>query len=210
MLHSFATAVRASVRYRGELGARVGWLRVVVNRSRPGARAGQGLRSTCWGSAFGVVVLAAGAIVSGASASQLIDRNASAVRLQVDAKGEAMLTYTVEGRVKHVLAWGAVNARPPARGGKQVAFELDYSGGFGKYHARDYWQTADWVCLPYDGPPLAWQVAACKGLDGSYWALQEWPQARPDLGYTPWTPAQDANWLERSHWTSNTVAKLTA
>jgi len=166
-----------------------------------------------WARGFGaiaVVSLAAAVVVAAAQGSQLIDRNATAVRLQVDAKGEAMLTYTVAGKVKHVLAWGAVNARPPARGGKQVAFELDYSGGWGKYRARDYWQTADWVCLPYDGPQLAGQVAACKGLDGSYWALQEWPQALPDLGYTPWTSAQDANWLELSHWTGNTVAKLTA
>jgi hypothetical protein len=145
-----------------------------------------------------------------ASCAQLIDRNATAVVLQVDAKGEAMLTYTVDGNVKHVLAWGAVNAAPPSRGGKQVSFSLDYSGGWGKYHATAYWQSADWVCLPYDGPPLAFKVAACKGLDGSYWALQEWPQPLPDLGYAPWTTGQQASWLELSHWTGNTIATLSA
>jgi hypothetical protein len=157
-----------------------------------------------------VVLLATAVFVSTAEGSQLIDRNATAVTLQVDAKGEAMLTYAVAGKVKHVLAWGAVNARPPSRGGRQVSFSLDYSGGWGKYHTSNYWETADWVCLPYDGPPLAGKVAACKALDGSYWALQQWPQALPDLGYAPWTGAQQASWLELSHWSGNTIAKLTA
>jgi len=161
-------------------------------------------------SAFAIVVLAAAVAVSSADASQLIDRNATAVRLQVNGKDEAMLTYTVAGKLKHVLAWGAVNARPPSPEDKQVSFSVDYSGGWGKYHTANYWQTADWVCLPYDEPPLAGKVAACKALDGSYWALQEWPQALPDLGYEPWTPEQRANWLELSHWTGNTIAKLTA
>ena len=55
--------------------------------------------------------LAAAAIAAGAAqASQLIDRNATQVSMKVNAKGEAMLTYTAAGKVKHVLAWGAVNA----------------------------------------------------------------------------------------------------
>ena len=45
-----------------------------------------------------------------AQASQLIDRNASAIKLETTAKGEAMITYKAEGKLKHVLAWGAVNA----------------------------------------------------------------------------------------------------
>ena len=48
-------------------------------------------------------------------ASQLIDRNASNVKLAVNAKGEALLTYSVGGEVKHVLAWGAVNAIAPTQ-----------------------------------------------------------------------------------------------
>src|SRR5207248_2786098 len=100
-------------------------------------------------------------------------RNATSVTLNVNAKGEAMVTYTVNGQQKHVLAWGAVNAVPPSKSCPQVAFKLDYSGGYGKYHKLNYW-LSDFVCLPYDGPPLAWKVAACKALDGSYWALQAW------------------------------------
>jgi hypothetical protein len=33
----------------------------------------------------------------------------------------------------HVLAWGAINAKPTKRGTRQVAFKLDYSGGYQKY-----------------------------------------------------------------------------
>src|SRR5439155_11252031 len=62
--------------------------------------------------------------------SQLIDRNATGVQLVVDAKGEAMLNYTAGGKLKHVLAWGAVNAIPPNRTHEQTAFSLDYSGGW--------------------------------------------------------------------------------
>ena len=50
-------------------------------------------------------------------------------------------------------------------------------------------------------------VAACRAADGSYWAAQSWPQPLPDLGFTPWTPALAANWLEVSHWTGD-LAKL--
>ena len=68
------------------------------------------------GLAVAVGVLAtAGLGAVRAGASQLIDRNATDVTLQVNARGEALLTYTAHGQVRHVLAWGAVNALPPPR-----------------------------------------------------------------------------------------------
>jgi len=154
-------------------------------------------RSVLAGSA---ALLTALLVAPAATSSQLIDRNATAVKLQVDAQGEAMLTYTAAGRLKHVLAWGAENAIPPTPTGKQVAFSLDYSGGYGKYHKTNYWTTASWVCLPYDGPALAWEVAACKAPDGSYWALQAWQRALPDYGVNG-SPTQTAWELHLSHWT---------
>lgn len=141
--------------------------------------------------------------VQPSAASQLIDRNATDVKLAVDSRGEAMVTYRVDGQLRHVLAWGAVNAVPPAADAKQVAFELDYSGGYGKYHVNGYFQpdsSADWSCMPYNGPKLAFEVAACTAPDGSYWALQSWQRALPDLGVAP-TPAQSATELHLSHWT---------
>jgi hypothetical protein len=71
---------------------------------------------------------------SSADASQLIDRGVVHPSLSVNAKGEAMVAYSVGGKVRHVLVWGAVNAAAPVRGRKQVSFALDCSGGFGKYH----------------------------------------------------------------------------
>lgn len=104
-----------------------------------------------------VVALTAFRISAGARSSQLIDRDARNVRLLVNAKGEALVTYSANGQTRHVIAWGAVNALAPTRSRQQVTFRLDYAGGWGKYH-RDYWRTFDGNCGAYDGPPLAWNV----------------------------------------------------
>ena len=134
-----------------------------------------------------------------ASPSQLLDDNASGVQLAVNGKGEALVTYTANGRPKRVLAWNAVNANPPVQGAKQVEFKLDYSGGYGKYRTT-YWKTFGSTCLPYDGPPLAWKVAACKAPDGSYWALQSWQRKLPNYGVP--VSGRAAGWeLHLSHWT---------
>ena len=148
-----------------------------------------------------LMILVLGVTASTASASQLIDRNAKGVKLAVNAKGEAMLTYTSGGKLKHVLAWGAVNAIAPTTARAQVAFKLDYSGGYGKYK-KNYWQTFGKACGHYDGPPLAWFVTACKAPDGSYWALQSWQRGLPDYGVTP-TAAQSVWELRLSHWTGD-------
>src|SRR5262245_13732091 len=135
-----------------------------------------------------------------ANASQLVDRDAKTATLQVNSKGEAMITFTAAGKAKHVLAWGALNANPPSRARKQVAFKLDYSGGYGKYRKLNYWNSFGGGCTAYDGPPLAWKVSACKAPDGSYWALQSWQRALPDYGL-PAKGAQAAWELRLSHWT---------
>ena len=150
------------------------------------------------------------AIAAGPSAraSQLIDRNAGSVRLAVNTKGEALLTYYARGGLQHVLAWGAENARQPSSGKPQVRFRKDYSGGWGKYRTQ-YWRGFRNACRRYDGPPLAFLVTACKASDGSYWALQSWQTPLPDLGMTPWLPVQRARELHLSHW-SGPIARLEA
>jgi hypothetical protein len=155
-----------------------------------------------------LALVAAFATTGVAGASQLIDRNASGTRLAVNTKGEALLTYKVGGKMKHILVWGAINANPPTSGMPQVRFKKDYAGGWGKYHTN-YWQTFRNACWPYDGPKLAFFVAACKAPDGSYWALQSWQTPLPDLGFTPWTPKLAAYELHISHWTGP-VAKIEA
>lgn len=138
-----------------------------------------------------------------ASASQLIDRNAQGVRLAVNGRGEALLTYRASGRFQHVLAWGAINARYPSTGTPQVRFRKDYSG------RGRYWLSFKNECRRYDGPKLAFLVAACAAPDGSYWAVQAWQTPLPDLGMTPWLPVQRAWELHLSHWTG-ALAKIEA
>src|SRR5919206_4306330 len=91
--------------------------------------------------------LAAVALPGAAAGSQLVDRNATAVQLAVNRKGEAMITYRAAGRLKRVLVWGAVNARFPSAGAHQVRLKKDYAGGWGKYR-RLYWRG-----VPNTPPP---------------------------------------------------------
>jgi hypothetical protein len=145
-----------------------------------------------------LAVLVAVVVPSSATASELIDRNASKVTLKVGRNGQALLSYNARGKRWNVLAWGAVNALPPTPSRRQVTFRLDYSGGWGTYK-RNVWETLRNACAPYDGPALKWLVTACKAPDGSYWAVQAWQRMLPNYGL----PARgnSAVWeLRLSHW----------
>jgi hypothetical protein len=148
-----------------------------------------------------VIVAALAALASNASASQLVDRNATAIKLQVNSKGEALISYKAHGKQRHVLAWGAVNAIAPTRSQPQLAFKLDYAGGWGKYHSN-YWKTFKSSCGGYDGPKLAWFVTGCKAADGSYWALQAWQRMLPNYGAAAGS-SQTVWELRLSHWTGD-------
>ena len=139
-------------------------------------------------------VVAALAVPGAACASQLIDRNASDVHLLVARDGMALLQYrTRRRRSGQVAVWGAIDARAPNPSLPQVKFRLDYSGRT--------WKKRKGSCRPYDGPELAWFVTGCTAADGSYWTVQSWQRVLPDLGFTPWLPAQTAWELHVSHWT---------
>ena len=86
---------------------------------------------------FALAVVVAAIAAPFAGASQLIDRNAVGVKLTVNAKGEALLTYKKGGKVMRVLAWGAVDAVAPTDDAPQTELKLDYAGGWGKYYAND-------------------------------------------------------------------------
>jgi hypothetical protein len=141
------------------------------------------------------------ALVAPASAvaSELIDRDATGVRLAVNRSGQALLTYRAGGKPRRVLAWGAVNAIAPTTSRRQIAFRLDYSGGWGTFR-RDAWRGFRNACRPYDGPALAWVVTACKAPDASYWAVQSWQRMLPNYGLEA-TPKQAVWELRLSHWT---------
>jgi hypothetical protein len=151
-----------------------------------------------------LALLAGLVFAASAGASQLLDRNARNVRLKVSRDGKAMVSYRAHGRSWNVLAWGAINALPPNRARKQVQFRLDRAGGWGVYGKKLRFRNA---CRRYDGPALGNLVAACKARDGSYWALQRWQRALPNLGFPPWLPKQRAWALHLSHWTGP-LAKL--
>jgi hypothetical protein len=138
------------------------------------------------------------AFAGSASASQTIARNATGVRLAVNRSGVALLTYRSEGRLHHTLAWGAINARTPRRGAKQVAFRLDYSGGWGS-RRRDVWRGFRNACGRYEGPDLEYLVTACTAPDGSHWVVQKWRRLLAPFGKRS-TAAQRAVELQLSHW----------
>jgi hypothetical protein len=146
------------------------------------------------------LTLAALAVTGAAGASQLIDRNARNVRLAVDPQGEAMVSYRTGATLHHVLAWGASNALQPARSRAQVAFRLDYSGR--------RWASFTGDCRAYDGPSIAFLVAACATPDGSYWALQAWRRTLPNFSGKP-TARLGKLELRLSHW-SGPIAVLEA
>jgi len=139
----------------------------------------------------------------------LTDTNVKFKSLAVTPKGEAILTYTrTDGQVRHVLAWGGINANAPVDPAvRQVRFSWDYAAGWGKYRKATYWKTAKNTCTRYDGPSLPYLVTACKARDGSYWAVQSWQRLLPLLGFDAWKPSQTAYEIHLSHW-SGDLAKL--
>jgi len=130
----------------------------------------------------GVVIIAAVAAAP-VFASAIIGRDVGRPSLRIDRQGRAHVSYYLGGRRVTLAAWGAINARTPNRRLPQVKFQIRYG------------ERGRGVCLPYDGPPLAWLVKACKAEDGSYWALQSWQRLKPNYGGT-----RGAWELHLSHW----------
>jgi hypothetical protein len=152
--------------------------------------------------ALSLVLLGALVVPAGAHASQLIARDAHDVTLQVDAQGQALVSYSAKGKRWSVLAWGAVNALHPSPEARQVAFKLDYAGGWGKYRKTVSRTSFKNVCRPYAGPRLAWFLTGCTAPDGSHWALQAWQRGLPNLGVDPWKALQGSTELRLSHWST--------
>ena len=142
-----------------------------------------------------LTVLGALAAPAAASASEIIARDVTQVSLAVDRHGRALVAYRERGRIRRVLVWGATNAIAPTKTRKQVAFRLDYAGGYGAFR-RPYWKTMRNVCGRYRGPALAFTVAACTMPDGSHWALQAWRRLNRNGGWLPLRPLE----LHVSHW----------
>ena len=91
------------------------------------------------------LVLVAFAFVGDAAASELVGREADRADLQVNGAGQAHVSWSEGGAIRHVVAGNAINARPPDSGIPQVSFRL-------RYGARSIPAA---TCGGYDGPPLA-------------------------------------------------------
>jgi hypothetical protein len=154
-----------------------------------------------------LALLVVAALPAPAAASGVVDFDAAAPKLAVSKDGSrAIVTYRKHGVLRHVLVLGAVDALPPSQSVPQAKFTIDWGGGWGLYH-RTVWKHFGNACRPYDGPALAWRVAACKAPDGSYWALQAWQPYLPHRGYPAWKHEQTRWELHVSHWHGET-AKL--
>ena len=131
------------------------------------------------------LALAAFVFAGDAAASELIGRDGGRAGLEVNGAGQAHVSWSEDGATRHAVAGNAINARPPRPGVPQVSFHLRYGAS----------SIPGAGCGRYDGPPLAWVVAACKAPDGSYWALQRWQRLKPNYGGTT------GGWeLRLSHW----------
>ena len=146
------------------------------------------------------MVLAVCWMAATASGSELFARDATNVKLAVNASGQkALLTYKANGVTRRMLVSGAVNALVPSQSTPQVEFTQKALGKSKK--DKKVWKKFKNKCAPYDGPELAFVVVACKAPDGSYWAVQAWKYWQPFFGYQPWLPYQDDVAFHVSHWT---------
>jgi hypothetical protein len=150
---------------------------------------------------------AAAALAAGAAASDRVALDATGVTLAVSADGEtAVVSYRAQGRTRHAIVSGAVNALPPSEAVPQVRFAIDWSGGWQTHRNARWWRTIGNHCRPYDGPHLAALVTACDAPDGSHWALQQWQPKLPHRGFPPYAAGQTAWELDVSHWTGPLAA----
>ena len=135
------------------------------------------------------VAVVALALAAPALASNKVTTGATAVSISVVDANAAILSYRAHGSAWTVTATGAINARFPNPRAQQLSFKLVYHQGEG----------GSGGCRRYDGPPLPWLVAACKGVRGDYWAAQAWPRNLPNYG-APATGVAAEYDLRLSHW----------
>src|SRR5437762_5417992 len=85
--------------------------RASSSRAAPSSRSGVSAAAIVLG-------IAAMLVVGSARASDLLDVNAQDIKLQVHGK-RALVEYSANGKARHVLVWGAINARTPESGTTQ-------------------------------------------------------------------------------------------
>jgi hypothetical protein len=150
--------------------------------------------------------LAALCLPAAANASALIARNAKHIHLKVNGKNRAVLSYHANGVTRHVLIWGAKNAKIPdaAHPNSQVHFHIDYSGGAGSRFGAGYWRKVRNRCESWHHSGLKLVRITCTMPDGSHWAVQVWKRLMPNGGYKCCkSPEQGKKELHISHWSGS-------
>jgi hypothetical protein len=143
------------------------------------------------------LALATVAFPTEAVASELIARGATNVKLQVSRNGQqALLSYRAKGRQWYVLAKGAINAKPPIRGARQVAFQVRRSTTRPSFKGSCRRLKASVPLL----------VTGCSA-GGSNWAAQTWKPRLRNFG-VPTSGIRAQPELHLSHW-SGPLADLT-
>ena len=137
-----------------------------------------------------------------AASQRLSDVDVHGVSLQVNRRGEALVIYTrASGEARHVLAWGAINAREPSPDTAPVKFRIDNSGGWGK-ERRLVWKTFKNAVRVGRWPGARLGGGDLQGARRlSTWALQSWVRILPLRGIPPFKPGQGRWELHLSHWT---------
>ena len=101
-----------------------------------------------------VGVLAAcllGAASPARASEQFGDLDVSFLSLQVNDRGEALVTYrTAEGAVRHVYVWGAINANAPSQSTPRCISTTTTRAGL-KRSGRQTWRTFADRCAPTTG-----------------------------------------------------------
>ena len=129
-----------------------------------------------------------------------LERHAPLAEGEREAK--ALVTYRrSDGLVRHVLIWGALNARAPSAEIPQVRFKWDYAGGWGKYRNGEV--------LASVRERLPDRMTARRSRCSSRRARRRTAptgRSRPGSGdcrssaSIPWLPAQTAWELHVAHW----------
>ena len=136
-----------------------------------------------------LVLLAAVAATQAVASEPLQDANVAFVSLKVNAKGEALFTYRrADGRLRHVLAWGAINARAPSQECRRCGSAGTTPAAGASTATAGTGGASRTAAARTTAPRSSMLVAACKAPDGTYWTVQAWQRRLPLLGFDPGFP----------------------
>ena len=110
--------------------------------------------------------------------------------------------------MRHVLLWGAINARTPDPNVPQVASRPTTPAAGASTGNASYWKTFKNACKPYDGPPLSSTASPHATLQtAATGRCRRGSATCRCAAFAPFRPQQSAFGFNVSHW-SGPLAKL--